>query len=108
MTDAILVLNAGSSSLKFSDFRDAEPPEPVLRGQVEALSSRPRFVALDAKGRIIGEKKWQGGAALGHAGAIEFLFDWGRSGPLGDHRVVAAGHRVVHGGVQFNQPVLVD
>jgi acetate kinase len=108
MTDAILVLNAGSSSLKFSVFRDAEPPAPVLRGQVEALSSRPRFVALDSHGRIIGEKDWQKGAALGHSGAIEFLFQWGRSGPLADHRVVAAGHRVVHGGVEFAQPVLID
>lgn len=108
MIDAILVLNAGSSSLKFSVFRNTEPPEPVLRGQVEGLASRPRFVARDAQGQVVGEKQWQEDARLGHSGAIEFLFHWGRSGPLGDYRVVAAGHRVVHGGVKFTHPVLID
>ncbi len=108
MIDAILVLNAGSSSLKFSVFREAEPPEPVLRGQVEGLTSRPRFVARDAQGRIVGQREWQDDAGLAHSAAIEFLFQWGRSGPLGDHRIVAAGHRVVHGGVKFTQPALID
>jgi acetate kinase len=108
MIDAILVLNAGSSSLKFSVFRDAARPEVVLRGQVEGLPSRPRFIARDAEGRVVGEEKWPADARLGHAGAIEYLFRWGRSGPLGDHRIVAAGHRVVHGGVKFTQPVFID
>lgn len=107
-TDAILVLNAGSSSLKFSVFRNAEPIEPVLRGQVEGLFSQPRFVARNAQGQIIGEKQWEPDSRLGHTGAVEFLFQWGRSGPLADYRTVAAGHRVVHGGVKFSQPVLID
>jgi acetate kinase len=107
MTDTILVLNAGSSSLKFSVFRDTEPPEPVLRGQLESLFSQPRFVARDAQGSIVGEKRWDD-VKLGHSGAINFLFDWGRGGPLGDHRIVAVGHRVVHGGVEFAQPVQID
>jgi acetate kinase len=107
MIHAILVLNAGSSSLKFSVFRDAQPLPLVLRGRVEALFSHPRFVAHDAQGRILGEKQWDD-APLGHSGAVEFLFQWGRSGPLAEHRVVAAGHRVVHGGVKFTHPVLID
>ncbi len=108
MIDAILVLNAGSSSLKFSVFPDGELAQPALRGQVEALFSRPRFVARDTQEHIIAEQQWQADAELGHAGAIEFLLHWCRSGPLGDHRVVAAGHRVVHGGVKFTQPVCID
>jgi acetate kinase len=108
MIDAILVLNAGSSSLKFSVFRDAAPLEVVIRGQIEGLGSRPRFVARDAQGRTVGEEEWTPDARLGHAGAIEFLFRWGRSGTLGNHRIVAAGHRVVHGGVKFTQPVFID
>ena len=107
MNDAILILNAGSSSLKFSVFHDGEPPGSVLRGQVEDLFSRPRFVARNAQGQTVAEKQWDD-VKLGHSGAIEFLFDWGRSGSLSEHRIVAVGHRVVHGGVRYTQPVLID
>ena len=108
MADAILVLNAGSSSLKFSVFLDGDPPESLLRGQLEALQSHPCFVARNAAGDVVGEKEWAAGTTLGHEGAIEFLFAWGRGGTLGAHRIVAAGHRVVHGGVKFTRPVRVD
>jgi acetate kinase len=108
MSDVILVLNAGSSSLKFSVFFDREPPEPLLRGQIEAIFTRPRFVAHDCSGDVIGENEWPSGAKLGHDGAIEFLFTWGRSGVLAGNRFVAAGHRVGHGGLKFTRPVVVN
>jgi acetate kinase len=108
MADAILVLNAGSSSLKFSVFLDREPPDPLLRGQLEELFTQPRFVARDHYGNVIGQKEWPPDTRLGHDGAIDFLFTWGRGGALSGHRIVAAGHRVVHGGVKFTQPVLID
>ncbi len=107
MTDAILVLNAGSSSLKFAAFLEGEPPRPLLRGQLEELLTKPRFKAHGEDGQVVGEKEWPAGARLGHDGAIEFLFAWG-SGKLGGRRIVAAGHRVVHGGTKFTRPVLVD
>ena len=107
MSDALLVLNAGSSSLKFSVFLDQQPPQPFLRGQLEGLLTEPRFIARK-NGSIIGEKQWPAGTHLGHRGAIEFLFAWGRRGMLGEHRIVAAGHRVVHGGAKFTAPVLMD
>jgi acetate kinase len=108
MADAILVLNAGSSSLKFSVFLEGEPPDSLLRGQLEGLPTRPRFVARDEGGSVVGSHDWPAGTRLGHEGAIEFLFSWGRGGPLQGHRITAAGHRVVHGGLQFTQPVRVD
>jgi acetate kinase len=107
MSDALLVLNAGSSSLKFSVFLNEEPPQPLLRGQLEGLLTQPRFVARNATG-VIGEKEWPSGTKLGHRGAIEFLFTWGRGGALGGHRIIAAGHRVVHGGMKFTAPVLIE
>jgi acetate kinase len=107
MFDALLVLNAGSSSLKFSVFLNEEPPQPLLRGQLEGLLTHPRFVARNSTG-VIGEKEWPSGTKLGHQGAVEFLFTWGRGGALGEHRIVAAGHRVVHGGIKFTAPVLID
>jgi acetate kinase len=108
MADAILVLNAGSSSLKFSVFLDGEPPEPTLRGQLEGLFTRPHFVARDQAGIVVGEKDWAQNTDFGHHGAIDFLFSWGRGGALGGHRIVAAGHRVVHGGLKFTRPVRID
>lgn len=108
MSDALLVLNAGSSSLKFSVFLDEDPPRSLMRGQVEGLLTAPRFVARDATTTTIAEKTWPTGTRLSHRAAIEFLFEWGRSGVLGGHRIVAVGHRVVHGGTRFSGPSLVD
>jgi acetate kinase len=108
MADAILVLNAGSSSLKFSVFLVGERLMPLLRGQLEGLLTEPRFVARDTNGKVLGQRDWAAGTRLGHEGAIEFLFGWGREGTLTEHRIVAAGHRVVHGGVKFTRPVRID
>jgi acetate kinase len=108
MADAILVLNSGSSSLKFSAFLQGEPLKLLLRGQLEGLVTQPHFVARDGAGPVIAEKHWVAGTQLGHEGAIEFLFAWVREGALRGHRVVAAGHRVVHGGLKFTKPVAID
>jgi acetate kinase len=110
MTDtsgALLVLNAGSSSLKFSVFEDADPPRPLLRGQIEELSTRPRFVAR-ACGALVSQRDWPAGTRLGHDGAVEYLLGAARAGALRGHRVNGVGHRVVHGGTRFSGPVLVD
>jgi acetate kinase len=107
MPDALLVLNAGSSSLKFSVFLDEDPPRLVVRGQIEGLLTSPRFLARDAKS-VIAEKTWPAGTRLSHRSAIEFLLGWGRTGALADHRIIAVGHRVVHGGTRFTAPAVVD
>jgi acetate kinase len=107
MSDALLVLNAGSSSLKFSVFLNDDPPRLLLHGQLEGLLTQPRFIARNDTA-VVGEKEWPSGTQLGHHGAIEFLFTWGREGAVSEHRIVAVGHRVVHGGVKFTAPVLVD
>jgi acetate kinase len=109
MESALLVLNAGSSSLKFSIFAadtGEAPPRLRLRGQLEELSTHPRFVARTVDGAVIAESEWPRGSKLGHDGAIEHLFNWG--GALRSHRIVAVGHRVVHGGMRYSRPVLVD
>ena len=106
MSEALLVLNAGSSSLKFSVFVDDNPPRLLLRGQLEGLSTRPRLVAR-ANGAVVHEKEWPVGTRLGHDGAIDYLFRWG-PGVLGEHHIAAVGHRVVHGGTRFSKPVLVE
>ncbi len=108
MTGTILVLNAGSSSLKFTLFDFAGGGlAPRFSGQVDALQGLARFAARDAAGVRAGDHAWPEGKAPGHAGALDFLFDWLDS-HAGDSRLAAIGHRVVHGGVRFSAPVRVD
>lgn len=107
MSEAILVVNAGSSSIKFSLFLDRDrdgEPELLLGGQLEGLYTAPRFIARDAAGTLIGEQRWAEGEALGHDGAITYLSGFLRE-PLGEHRLAAVGHRVVHGGLHYGAPV---
>jgi acetate kinase len=108
MADALLILNAGSSSLKFSLFRNASPPVLTLRGQLEGLQTGPRFVARDSAGTIVDEQAWPAGERVSHDEAVEFLFDWGHQYQKADDRIIAAGHRVVHGGKRFTKPVRID
>lgn len=106
MPDALLILNAGSSSLKFSLFQDGDEPVLLLHGQFEELINCPRFAVRDATGAVVEEREWAAGEELGHVQAIEFLFAWGR-GKV-SHRIVAVGHRIVHGGAKFTKPLLID
>jgi len=105
--DAILVLNAGSSSIKLSVFAERVGELALeLRGEVEGLYTAPRFLAHDPAGRVVAEKSW-GGTTLGHDGAVDYLSDFLKH-HLADHRLVAVGHRVVHGGLEYTAPVRVD
>src|SRR5688572_25827896 len=107
MAELILVVNAGSSSLKFSAFESGRDRlELVVRGQIEGLYTSPKFAASDRQGSAVGSKSWPEGTDLGHSGAIEFLGEFLRGHGAG-HELAAVGHRVVHGGVRFTEPVRV-
>jgi acetate kinase len=108
MSDAILVLNAGSSSIKFSLFlAQAGELELLLRGQLEGLYTAPRFAAKDAAGASLGEREWDKGTRLGHDGAVDHLIGFLREHGKA-YRLIAVGHRVVHGGLQYSEPTLVN
>ncbi len=107
MSSSLLVINAGSSSLKFSVFVDDDPPALMVRGLVEGLNTKAHFIAKERTGAAIAERRW-GEGELDHEGAIAHLFSWGRQGVLEKHQVAAVGHRVVHGGSKFAGPVLVN
>ncbi len=108
MNNVILVLNAGSSSIKFSLFAECgDQIELKLRGQIEGLYASPRFVAKDAQGAEIGAHKWSEGTRLGHDGAVAYLIDFLR-GQRQDNQLIALGHRVVHGGLEFSMPTLIN
>src|SRR6185369_5698266 len=107
MRDAILVINAGSSSIKFSVFvADSSELALSFRGQIEGLFTAPHFLAKNVQGDVLGEKSWSEGTKLGHGGAIEYLRTFLRE-QRGDLRVAGLGHRVTHGGAAYSQPVRI-
>jgi acetate kinase len=108
VADTITVINAGSSSLKFALFvvRGGDLTLDV-RGQLEGLYTAPRFVAKEPSGRTVAARSWGEDAKLGHDGAVEHLSGFLRE-RLADDRLVGVGHRVVHGGLEYADPVRVD
>jgi acetate kinase len=109
MTDTILVLNAGSSSIKFSLFAEAGiEPALVARGQIEGIDTSPHFIAQDATGQTASEQHWAQGTKLGHDGAVAHIGDWLQATYAAQHQLAAVGHRVVHGGVDYSAPVRID
>jgi acetate kinase len=106
--DVVLVINAGSSSIKFHAFSaDGGTLAPIAGGKIEEIYSNPRFQVKRQNGEIVDEKRWPDGERLGHDNAIAFLLDWLR-GHAGDATLLAVGHRVVHGGERYSEPVRVD
>ena len=108
MSRAVLSLNAGSSSIKFALFTlDTEEPRRVAGGKLEGIGTDPHLIVHDASGSLLIEQSWSEGAALTHEQLLGDLFEW-TSAHLPRHTIIAVGHRVVHGGRRFFEPVLVD
>jgi acetate kinase len=107
MNDFALVLNAGSSSLKFCVYRRSENSSWKLeaRGQIEGIGTSPRLSAKDDGGSSLADEKLSNSVHDGH-GAIEALAAWLRS-MYGGSRVLGVGHRVVHGGKDYYMPTIV-
>lgn len=118
---ALVVFNAGSTSLKFGAYSIDTPIDPAIdgdhnlpllcRGQIDGLRGDPRFVAKDAAGELLATHEWGKGGDKGqtidHKAALQFLIDW-LDTDLAGTRVAAAGHRMVHGGTRFSGPVRLD
>jgi acetate kinase len=104
LSGVLLVINAGSSSIKFSvfDVADSSNPVPCYRGLVDGLGARPRFVARDARDNRLADDTLS--PATTHDEALGAVLEW-----IDDHArgavIVAAGHRVVHGGTRYAAPV---
>lgn len=108
MADVVLVLNAGSSSIKFSAFEAAASGLfSLVKGQVEGLHTAPRFMARDARGETVAERRWGAGERLEHNKALEHIEQFLR-GYRGTHEPVAVGHRITHGGADFREPKRID
>ena len=102
-----LVLNAGSSSLKFCVYHSPAPATWRLeaRGQIDGIGTSPRFVAKNEHGGGLAIEPLSAQVSDGSA-ALDVLAAWLRS-RYGGARVVGVGHRVVHGGTHFAGPTVV-
>ncbi len=107
-TNAIVVVNAGSSSIKFSLFgEDGVDLSLFLKGQIEGLyTGAAHFAAHDVTGRLVSEERWNN-APLSHDDAMQYLLQFLHAHRGGRH-VDAVGHRIVHGGTEFTAPVRLD
>ena len=109
MTDIVIAVNSGSSSLKFAAYPAADDTSPpIIRGKVSGIGRRPELFASD------------GNDAIEATGALRDIpydatHDWiitelleRLQSRFSDLNPVAVGHRVVHGGRDFTEPVIVD
>jgi acetate kinase len=106
--DTILVVNAGSSSVKFQVF--AVSSEQALRrrlkGQIDGIGTKPKMRVVDAAGAVLIEQTYPVEQVPDVPAALNASAAW-----LRDQlqvKPIAVGHRVVHGGPDFDQPLLVD
>lgn len=108
MARTIVVLNAGSSSVKFSLFHaSASGLERRVDGVLDGIGTAPCLRAQDASGRAIVERRWPQDAALAHEALLPRLMGWIEE-HLGGEAPWAAGHRVVFGGEAHRLPARID
>ena len=107
MMDAILVVNAGSSSVKFQTFGlTGAGLKRRLRGQMDGIGVRPRLKAVDGDGAVLIDRSYRPDEVRDLHSAIAEMRDWlqTREGVV----LRAIGHRVVHGGPEYDRAVLID
>ena len=104
MTDALLVINAGSSSIRCAVYERGSP-DPLVRGHVEAIGSAQQRVAWS--GSQAGRCGTDTPAVASHEGVIAWLLRTLEKG-FPAVRAGAVGHRVVHGGRRYSGPVRID
>jgi acetate kinase len=106
--DTILVVNAGSSSVKFQVFAVEAGSEVrrQIKGQMDGIGVRPRLRASDAGGQVLVDRAFSQQDVPNVPAALEVAAAWLRE----THKIVplAVGHRVVHGGPDYSGPTLID
>jgi acetate kinase len=106
VADTILVLNAGSSSIKFALFRANHGMARLAAGEVENIGTAPHLI-IRAGNKLALEQRFTPGPALSHEVLLGPVLQWVEA-HLGENRLLAVGHRIVHGGTIFVDPVRLD
>jgi acetate kinase len=109
MTETILVLNAGSSSIKFQLFA-VEADNKLIRrmkGQIDGIGTRPRLFVKAKEGETLADQSWPTSAVGDVPAALEKTVAWLQQ-QLGGELPSAIGHHVAHGGPDFGEPTIID
>jgi acetate kinase len=105
--DAILVVNAGSSSVKFQIFGiEAGAPRRLIKGQLDGIGTRPRLKAEASDKSSLIDRTYASGEVADVPAAIATVASWLRE--TQSLNLLAVGHRVVHGGPKYDRPVVID
>ena len=106
--DPILVVNAGSSSVKFQVFAvdGASDLTLQIKGQVDGIGTQPRLHARAPGGIEVVDQRFESGEVPDVPAALATAGTW--LGRQYDITPIAVGHRVVHGGPLYDRPVLID
>jgi acetate kinase len=106
--DAILVVNAGSSSVKFQIFAMEQAPglRLLIKGQLEGIGTRPHLSARGSDQSSLVEKTYTADEIADVPAAIAAVAAWLRQTQR--LNILAVGHRVVHGGPRYDRPVVID
>ncbi|TMJ04538.1 MAG: acetate/propionate family kinase [Alphaproteobacteria bacterium] len=106
--DAILVVNAGSSSVKFQVFavRGDAGLDRLIKGELDGIGSRPRLRARDGNNKLLVDQTHPSESIPDVVTAMRIAGAWLKDSTA--FELVAVGHRVVHGGPEYDRPVLVD
>jgi acetate kinase len=106
--ETILVINAGSSSVKFQVFglEAADVLRPLVKGEMDGIGVRPRLRAKDANDAQLMDHVYAADSVPDVPAAIQTAGTWLKKTQRLDF--VAVGHRVVHGGPEYSRPTLVD
>jgi acetate kinase len=107
MSRVVLVVNAGSSSIKLEVFEAGDGLVSLANLLFEGIGSRPAMRAKDDAGTVLVERAWNGDGPADHRAVLAEVTAW-LGGFLGARAVVAVGHRVVHGGPAYAAPIVVD
>lgn len=110
MSDAIIVLNAGPSNLRFAIYAAIDQElSPESRGQIDGLGYAPRFRAADTHEQLLADSALDGmSGAFGYPEAFVHLLHWVGEEYGARLRPIAIGHRIAYGGAEYIRPTLLD
>ncbi len=110
MNKHLLVINAGSSSIKFAIYQiDTSLTELIANatGQIEGIGNQPNLTINSFEGLLLVNRKLSVDEVHDHKSAMTLMLDWLRN-YLADGTLLAVGHRVVHGGQLYSTPILIN
>ncbi|HSB96977.1 MAG TPA: acetate/propionate family kinase [Spongiibacteraceae bacterium] len=103
---ALLIFNAGSSSLKFTLFEIGTEPIKRVGGAIERLTDAPELTVQTPDGKLLLQREWQADNHPGYGNLLKILIEW--LAQNFDVPLLAAGHRIVHGGPRYRMPVVLS